>query len=475
MCERQGIAEQAALAEHPVVRFVKGLPIEDPRYPAIEYLRLAQQVGRDVWDVFHEVQEGRREFPGRDGTPIRFDPVPHEFVTWSMPAHDLRRPEDKKCGFIRSPSGSIVYTMCPDHPEHYLKGKRKHCWSLHCPSCMNDTALKHGVKIERQLLVYQKLCEKQGIDVGNIGHWVVSPPQELAKCMMQTYEDFDMLQRYVDDTILNLGGKAGVTVFHPWRQKEDYWELSPHFHVLCYGFLNTKRFLKENPGWIIKKVHPRERIRSIRHTAAYLSTHMGLGLVEHSPEDVDWDLDLLDHMVPGIKSPSAKFSESDYEDLSEGKGRMCGDLSGMDWTRWAEDRLSRETRIRYWGGVARNRIRLVGIHRQYKIRACQECGEMLRTYEGTDDTVGSYVRYIQDNPILSFAEHFEQVKTVYLRFKDDLRVEGMTLSDFSYLIPFAVSTLELGLPSGRDLVMEGPFQEPDEYFIRRQRVAFSES
>ncbi len=165
-----------------------------------------------------------------------------------MPAHDLRRPEDKKCGFIRSTSGSIVYTMCPDHPEHYLKGKRRHCWSLHCPSCMNDTALKHGVKIERQLLVYQKLCEKQGVDVGRIGHWVISPPQELAKCMMQTYEDFDILQRYVDDTILDLGGKAGVTVFHPWRQKEDFWELSPHFHVLCYGHLHTKRFLKENPG-----------------------------------------------------------------------------------------------------------------------------------------------------------------------------------------------------------------------------------
>ncbi len=109
-----------------------------------------------------------------------------------MPAHDLRRPEDKRCGFIRSPSGSIVCTMGPDHPEHYLKGKRRHCWSLHCPSCMNDTALKHGVKIERQLLVYQKLCEKQGVDVGRIGHWVISPPQELAKCMMQTYENFDI-------------------------------------------------------------------------------------------------------------------------------------------------------------------------------------------------------------------------------------------------------------------------------------------
>jgi hypothetical protein len=114
----------------------------------------------------------------------------------------------------------------------------------------------------------------------------------------------------------------------------------------------------------------------------------------------------------------------------------------------------------------------VGIHRQYKIRVCQECGEMLRTYEGADDPVGNYVRYVQDNPILSFAEHFEQVKTVYLRFKADLRAEGMTLSDFSSLTPFAVSTLELGLPSGCDLVMGGPFQEPDQYFLRRQIEAF---
>ncbi len=142
---------------------------------------------------------------------------------------------------------------------------------------------------------------------------------------------------------------------------------------------------------------------------------------------------------------------------------------------WTTDCFSRDVRIRYWGGVARNRICLVGIHRQYKVRICQECGELLRTYKGADDTIGNYVRYIQDNPILAMAEHFEQVKTVYLRFKDDLKSEGMTLSDFSSLIPFAVSTLELGLPSGCDLVMDRPFQEPDEFFLRRQREAIGGS
>ncbi len=64
------------------------------------------------------------------------------------------------------------------------------------------------------------------------------------------------------------------------------------------------------------------------------------------------------------------------------------------------------------------------------------------------------------------------MKTVYLRFKDDLRSVGKTFSDFSTLTPFAVSTLELGLPSRHDLVMDGPFQEPDEYFLRRQNASY---
>jgi hypothetical protein len=76
--------------------------------------------------------------------------------------------------------------------------------------------------------------------------------------------------------------------------------------------------------------------------------------------------------------------------------------------------------------------------------------------------------------VFFLAESFEQLKVFYLRFKDNLKAEGLNLSDFSSLPPFAVSTLELGLPSGRDLVMDGPFQEPDEFFLKRQREAFCE-
>ena len=379
-----------------------------------------------------------------------------------MPAHDLERPKLKGCGFIRGQSGGIVHTRCPDHPEHFCKGKRNHCWSLRCPDCMNDTALDHGVTVEEQLLAFRELMEGEGEHVGPIGHWVVSPPQEMTKSMMQSYDEFDQLYKFVCDALQVYGATAGVTIFHPWRQQQ-MWNLSPHFHSLCYGRLDTAKFQKDFPGWILKKVHPREKIRSIRHTAAYLFTHMGLGLYEKDPDDIDWDLDIIDYLIPGIKSEGADYNERDYELMSEGKGRLLGDLSQIDWEKWTMDRLSGEIRIRYWGGVARNRIRKFAVDREYKIRVCKECGEILRVYEGSDDTVGSYVRYIQDNKILCFAHRLSLMNATYLQYKNRLKQEGITLSDFAFMVPFAVSTRQFARKS-KDLVMSGPFEEPDEYF-----------
>lgn len=51
--------------------------------------------------------------------------------------------------------------------------------------------------------------------------------------------------------------------------------------------------------------------------------------------------------------------------------------------------------------------------------------------------------------------------------------DGLSLSDFASMVPFAVSTLEI-LPQNSDRVMSGPFEEPDEYFLRRQKAAFGE-
>ena len=52
---------------------------------------------------------------------------------------------------------------------------------------------------------------------------------------------------------------------------------------------------------------------------------------------------------------------------------------------------------------------------------------------------------------------------------DDLRSAKLTITDFAKFTPFAVSSLEF-MPQNKDLVMNGPFTEPDEYFLSRQRA-----
>ena len=115
---------------------------------------------------------------------------------------------------------------------------------------------------------------------------------------------------------------------------------------------------------------------------------MGLGMAEKDPDDIDWDLKVLDMLVPVLLSPGADYTEKDYNEKGEGKGRMLGDLSGVDWEQWTMKALAVEFKIRYWGGASKRNIRTLGVYRQYKIRVCKECHNLLRTYDGHHDCVG---------------------------------------------------------------------------------------
>ena len=83
-----------------------------------------------------------------------------------------------------------------------------------------------------------------------------------------------------------------------------------------------------------------------------------------------------------------------------------------------------------------------------------------------------YVRCIQDNEVVCFAQHYSVVMTTYLQFKERLKANDQSLTDFAKSIPFAVSDLEF-IPQNNDLVMSGPFAEPDSYFISRQAKPYS--
>ena len=166
-----------------------------------------------------------------------------------------------------------------------------------------------------------------------------------------------------------------------------------------------------------------------------------------------------------IDSPGADYYE-------KGEDRMLGDLSKVDWEQWTLRALAVEFKIRYLGGASKRNIRTLGVYRRYKIRVCRECRRILRTYDGYHDCTGSYIRYIRDDPVVVFAEDFELVRSIFQSFKSRLRDENLTIMDFSRMCPLTLCTLDLGLPTDDDLIMANPFEEPDKYFLRRQREAF---
>ena len=461
--ELEGKAIQNAFQTHPVMKYVLTLPVESPLYPANRYLvETLDDSGQEITTI---IDTSNTSIIPRKGTPIG------NLITWSMPAHDQERPRRKGCGVIRSKDGSAVYTACENDHEHHLKAKIKHCWSRHCPVCCNDTCIRDGVEVEKRFLAYKAIMSKKGTDIGHVSHFVVSPPQDLIKHCMQTYEEFTDFAHYVEQQLTAFGSIGGYLVFHPWRQKKDRWQFAPHFHTLLYGFIDTKGFLRQNPGWIIKKVHAKERIRSIHLTVGYLLTHAGLPIVERDASDVNWELYILNHFDPGILSKGAKFTDDDYNDLGEGRGRMVGDLSDMDWVEFTKDRLSMVPRLRYWGVLSENKMCRIDNVRQYKIRRCSECLGLYRVYQGTSDSIGAYSRYIQDNPVMCLSDDAARVKAFIASYKSRLRSDpDTTLADLVKLIPDAVCSLEY-LPQNNDLIMPGPFTEPDTFFLKRQARA----
>lgn len=99
-----------------------------------------------------------------------------------------------------------------------------------------------------------------------------------------------------------------------------------------FGIIDIRRFLRNNPEGIIKSIHARDRIKSVKHTSGYFRTYCGLARVEVNPDAVDWDMLVLSHSVPGlITGNHSGFSDRDYDLMSVGKGRIVGDLSDVDW------------------------------------------------------------------------------------------------------------------------------------------------
>jgi hypothetical protein len=165
LARMEGIAEQAALKAHPVSRYVVGAPAADATaYPAISetYQSIEEAVTGSA-----RGRRGSRAF-SRGGAP---------YVHWSLPGAGPRG----SCGVRRSAHGELPVTVCGSDPSHYAKARAMHCWSLRCPFCFNDAALRMAVKIEARVAAPADIALRKTGVREKMRHWAVSPPQEWLK------------------------------------------------------------------------------------------------------------------------------------------------------------------------------------------------------------------------------------------------------------------------------------------------------
>ena len=422
IAREKDMAVQAALNSHPVTRYVKECPMEDV-YDGSSWLHPA-------------ISES---YLADDKKTIE------RFIEWGLPGRDAALSVRMGCGFKTMDPDRMVYTACPDHPEHYIKAARIHCWRLSCPNCMNDVAMKRGAQIEKKVLAYADLQRRAGQRVPQLKHWILSPPQEWAVEVMRDADRYPELVKWVQLVMIGAGFLGGVMVFHPWRLQDEEWVLGPHFHIVGYGFVDNRR-IANRYNCVVKQVHPGEKIRSVRQTIAYLMTHAGIGYAERDEDDIDFSMSILNHFIPGLANgDDTGFSDQDYEDMFTGRGRMNGELN-IDWVEWTKRRYTRNfNAVRTFGVCGRRSIRNFDVYRETRVRRCPECGAALCVYHGFGDHAPEQSRYVHESPIMVFAANYHLVMDVWQQFRSDLEDDGMGILDFALRVPQLSTPQTMGL------------------------------
>ncbi|NIM44476.1 MAG: hypothetical protein GTO54_02405 [Nitrososphaeria archaeon] len=123
-------------------------------------------------------------------------------------------------------------------------------------------------------------------------HVVASPPERDVELL-----DFSGLRRRAYRMAMACGVFGGSIIFHPFRRfNEDdiledveegfshqrapaCWYLSPHFHIIGYGWVHRVAENYVHNGWVIKNLGVR---KSVRATAHYQLSHCGVNKRFHT-------------------------------------------------------------------------------------------------------------------------------------------------------------------------------------------------
>jgi len=198
-----------------------------------------------------------------------FSPQKLRRYSWALPGH----------GTSYHDCGKLLIFGCLNVEEHVQEGlfenmsgkvfvqmRKRTCLRAECPICYEKWAGKEAGKIEHRLAAWSGRRK--------VIHVVASPKKHRRV-------PFERLRAQCYRVLRKSGVLGGSVIFHPFRQRKrtKEWYLSPHFHVLGYGWIvKTKEGYKEH-GWVVKNVGTR---KTVSGTALYQLSHSGIHKKYHS-------------------------------------------------------------------------------------------------------------------------------------------------------------------------------------------------
>lgn len=197
----------------------------------------------------------------------------NDALTWHLPGHGKSK---DSCGeFLKA-------LKCPDYQQPTLTGVKhdrfvtlKHCFDPECPICYEAWAAREGNRAAERFDSAHTLYFKDGLDLQGERHIVFSPPQAEAIELLKTKKGYKKLKSDAIKLIKKAGVVGGAIIFHPFRQNHTTktWYLSPHFHVVGYGYLQNFVDFHAKTGWVYKNLGVRATLTG---TIIYALTHCGL-------------------------------------------------------------------------------------------------------------------------------------------------------------------------------------------------------
>ena len=205
----------------------------------------------------------------------------HEISNWNVISHDgWHLPGTKEpygtCG-LWATTGCLNVTkhveLRADGESHagkiYIKHFQRCCFKADCKKCYLKWAKREAHKSARRIERYQELSGKQPI------HVIVSPPSSAWEKEIKSW------RKEVYKIIKKVKVRGGACIYHPFRYNKELneWYYSPHFHVLCFGWLIDVGKEYAKTGYVIKNLGVR---KTIYGTIYYQLTHAGIHKGRHS-------------------------------------------------------------------------------------------------------------------------------------------------------------------------------------------------